>query len=221
MGGLDSDLYAAGLVLLGGFAPTPEQSVPELAGGARPKTLAVVGSAGRAMWPKLTQAPEYGTSPHPIDTWSSRVLSSIACDRGAEVVFPFDGPPFWPFQQWVMALPGMSRSPLGVVVHARYGPWFALRGALLFPEAIKFETQDEGPGPCPGCVEKPCLDACPSGALTREHAFEADTCRAYVRENANKDCAERGCLVRHACPYGRDYAYLPEQARHHMAAFAV
>lgn len=217
---LKDDLEANGLVLLGGFAPKDGQTLPELADGGRPGTLAVVASAGPAMWHALKKAPEYASHPHPIDAWSKRILSEIAPRHNADVVFPFDGPPYWPFQQWIMALPGTSQSPLGVVVHSRFGPWFALRGALLFAEPLEFASLDAGPGPCPGCADKPCLDACPAGALTRESSFDAGLCRDYVRENANHDCAEKGCLVRHACPYGRDYAYLSEQAQHHMAAFA-
>ncbi len=217
---LERDLGAAGLALLGGFEPEPGEALPALSGGAIPKALAVVASAGPAMWRHVRQSAEYESDPNPIDSWSKRVLSRIAQEHGAEIVFPFEGPPYWPFQQWAMRLPAMSQSPLGVVVHSRYGPWFALRGALLFPEARDFAVGDEGPGPCPGCAGKPCLDACPAGALTRERAFDALICRDYVRENANRDCAKRGCLVRHACPYGRGYAYEPDQARHHMAAFA-
>jgi hypothetical protein len=217
---LQSDLEATGLVLLGGFSPNADQVLPELTGGARPKTIAMVGSVGPAMWDHLKAAPEFESDPHPVNAWSKRVLLELAKTHGAELVFPFDGPPYWPFQQWVMALPGTSQSPLGVVVHAKFGPWYALRGALLLDKQLEIAAPVEGPGPCPGCAEKPCLDACPSGALTRAHSFHAGVCRDYVRENANKDCAERGCLVRHACPFGRDYAYLPEQARHHMLAFA-
>lgn len=217
---LQMGLDAQGLVLLGGFEPDPGEVLPALSGGAAPKALALVASAGPAMWRQVRQSDEFQSDPNPIDSWSKRVLAGIAEEHGAEVAFPFEGPPYWPFQRWVMRLPAMSQSPLGVVVHSRYGPWFALRGALLFAEARDFAAADEGPGPCPGCAEKPCLDACPAGALTRTSAFDARLCRDYVRANQNRDCAERGCLVRHACPYGRDYAYEPGQARHHMAAFA-
>ncbi len=216
---LQSDLEETGLLLLGGFRLEPRQSAPPLADGSRPKTLCVVASAGPALWRQLTAAPEYGREAHPIDAWSKRVLVGLAHTHGAEIVFPFDGPPYWPFQQWILRLPAMSQSPLGIIVHRRYGPWFALRGALLFKDEIRFEVEDESPGPCPGCIDKPCLDACPASALTRNSAYDAGICRGYVRANESKDCAERGCLVRHACPYGREYAHSPEQAQHHMAAF--
>ena len=220
MSQLQSELEAHGLVLLGGFAPKLDQVVPDLSDGSLPKALGVVASAGPAMWAHLQQAPEHEDSPHPVNAWSARVIRDIAQAQAAEVVFPFDGPPYWPFQQWLMALPGMSQSPLGVVMSARYGPWFALRGALLFAETHAFPAPDEGPGPCPGCADKPCLDACPVEALTRQSAFNAGRCREHVRSRPEAHCATRGCLVRHACPWGQDYAYLPEQANHHMRAFA-
>lgn len=216
---LQTDLEANGLVLLGGFEPEGNQTVPALSNGARPAALLLVGSAGPAIWEHFTRSPEFALPEHPLDHWTQLVVGEIASRHGAEAAFPFGGPPYWPFQQWGLRCGSMSQSPLGVLVHPRYGPWFAFRGALLFAEPLDAGLPDDGPGPCPACAGKPCLDACPSGALTRTSSYDAEICRCYVRENANHDCAERGCLVRHACPFGRDHAYSRPQASFHMRAF--
>ncbi|MGE0611616.1 MAG: hypothetical protein AB7O70_04630, partial [Hyphomicrobiales bacterium] len=130
---------------------------------------------------------------------------------------PFEGPPFWPFQRWAMRAGGFSQSPLGVLAHARYGPWIAFRGALLSPDPCP--EPPPAPGPCENCTGKPCLDACPADALSRGHSYDPGACRAHVAHDGWETCGARGCLVRHACPAGRDFAYAPEQARFHMTAF--
>ena len=217
---LSHKLEATGLVLLGGFVPDAKSALPQLTDCGTPASILLVGSAGPAVWEHFSKSPEFELPQHPLDNWTERVVGEIAAWQGAEAVYPFGGPPYWPFQQWGLRCRNMSTSPLGVLVHRRYGPWFAFRGALLYAQDVTSGLPHVEEGPCPSCEDKPCLDACPAGAITREHGFEADTCRNYVRENANHDCAERGCLVRHACPYGRDYAYLRPQASFHMRAFA-
>ena len=216
---LQQDLSAEGLTWLGGFATTPEDTLPETTPGARPATLALVGNAGSAMWRAFQAAPEFAIRPDPMNAWTRRVLTDIAQRHGAQVVFPFDGPPYWPFQQWALRAGGVSQSPLGLLVHGTYGPWLAYRGALLFDAAVALPAPEPASGPCETCAEKPCLDACPAGALTRQSSYDVGACRGYVASDPEPDCAARGCLVRHACPFGRDYVYDPAQARFHMAAF--
>lgn len=170
------------------------------------------------MWPHFTASAEFGDgAPDPLNRWSERVLRRIASDHGAGLLLPFEGPPYWPFQQWAMRAGTMSRSPLGVLAHGTWGLWFAFRGALLLDGEVP--ASSPAGGPCETCREKPCLDACPADALTRHHGFEPAPCRAHVAGAGRESCARLGCLVRHACPFGADYAYAPEQAAFHMAAF--
>lgn len=208
----------AGLAVLGLCAAQADDALPPLTAGAGAQSLLLVGNAGAAMWPHFTASREYADGrPDPLNRWSARILSRIAESHGAGLLLPFEGPPYWPFQRWAMRTGTMSRSPLGVLAHGQWGLWFAFRGALLLPGPAS-EPEASG-GPCETCAEKPCLDACPADALTREKAYEPETCRSHVAGEGQETCARIGCLIRHACPFGRDHAYCPDQATFHMRAF--
>lgn len=219
MSRIGNALATHGLTILGVAEARADDGLPEAAPGEPARSIVLAGNAGSAFWPDFTGSPEYADGqPHPLNRWSARVLGGIAEAQGVGVVFPFQGPPYWPFQQWARRAGNVSPSPLGVLAHRVWGLWFAYRGAFLLPERVAPLEAPEG-GPCETCLEKPCLEACPAGALTRETAYRADTCRAHVAGAGADTCGARGCQVRHACPFGRDYAYVPAQAAFHMAAF--
>ena len=200
-------------------AVEPDDALPEAAPGRPALTLLLAGNAGSAFWPQFAASAEYSDgAPDPLNRWSARVLGDIARKHGVSVVFPFDGPPYNPFQQWALRAGNVSRSPLGVLAHRTYGLWFAYRGAFLLPETLDGKRERTG-GPCEACVDKPCLDACPAAALTRAQSYAVATCRSHVAGAGAETCGRRGCLIRHACPFGQDYAYGGEQAAFHMAAF--
>lgn len=216
---LESALEQTGLVLFGFCPALPDDRLPDLPGGVPASLIALIGNAGSSLWPHFTASAEFADGrADPLDRWSRRVLSRIAEGCGAGLLLPFEGPPYWPFQQWALRTESASQSPLGVLTHRVWGPWFAFRGALLLSGPAPRPAKEGGP--CGDCAEKPCLDACPAGALTRTHGFDAAACRAHVAGEGRATCASLGCLVRHACPYGREYAYLPAQAAFHMKAFA-
>lgn len=202
----------------------PGDGLADIAPGAPARALVPVVNAGSDFWPHFTASPEFADGkPDPLNRWTRRVVSAIAASLGAGAVFPFDGPPFLPFQQWALRTGTVSPSPLGVLAHRTWGPWFAFRGALVFGDAFEPEptAREPGGGPCEACAEKPCLDACPAGALGRTHGYRPAVCRSFVAADGAASCGARGCLVRHACPVGRDFAYRPEQARFHMRAFVA
>ncbi|MEL6677498.1 MAG: ferredoxin, partial [Pseudomonadota bacterium] len=86
--------------------------------------------------------------------------------------------------------------------------------------ALRFEGSVEAHAaepPCPTCPA-PCTTACPVGAFGGG-AYDVETCRAHVRSPAGSACRDGGCLARHACPVGADFAPPPAQAHHHMGSF--
>lgn len=215
---LTANLAAHGLSPLGHFEPEPSDNLPDISSGMPASTVVLAGNAGSAFWPLFEASAEYSDGrPDPLNRWSARVLREIADKYGLGLLLPFEGPPWWPFQQWGLRAGNVSRSPLGVLAHHDHGLWFAYRGAFLLPETL--ESVEASGGPCETCAEKPCLAACPAGALSAAKSYDVELCRAHVAGAGSTTCAARGCLVRHACPFGQDHAYLPEQAGFHMRAF--
>lgn len=215
---LSSKLRPSGLVLRGAFAPVPEDGLPELADGSPARAVVLVGNVGPAMWACFEQSPEAADgAPDPLDRWSARVIGALAAQVGATALFPFTGPPWWPFQSWARRAEPVAPSPLGILIHPDYGLWHAYRGALLCgePPVQAWPVRDDRPSPCLTCAAKPCLTACPVGAVTAQ-AYDVAACTRHVTAPAGAACTQTGCLARHACPVGTAFRYPPAQAAHHM-----
>ncbi|MEM5583631.1 hypothetical protein WNZ15_14295 [Roseibium sp. AS2] len=215
----EKDLAAAGFLCLGGFAPGVGDSVPALAGGDRPNTLLLVGSTGPSIWPVLTKSPEWADgAADPLDRYTARVLGALAQSHGFEALFPFEGPPYHPFQQWAAACGGFSPSPMGVLAHRDFGPWAGFRAAFLTAGTLDAPRGADGSGPCETCADKPCLAACPANALSLSEGYDVPRCRDHLSQSRAFDCWS-GCLARRACPYGTPHRQDPASARFHMESF--
>jgi ferredoxin len=216
---LEQDLAAAGFLLLGGFAPDGSVAVPPLRSGKEAKSLLLIGSTGPSIWPHLTASPEYRSGqPDPLDRYTRRSLLELAEASGYEPVFPFEGPPYYPFQQWALKCGGFSQSPMGVLAHHDYGPWSGFRAAFLSSEPLWTGTSDGLPGPCETCEDKPCIAVCPAEALSLETGYDVPACRTHLSEDRVQACWT-GCLARRACPVGRHHSQAPDNARFHMESF--
>ncbi len=219
-----ADLAAAltpyGFILRGGFAPRPEDGVPGLADGRAAAAVLMVGNAGGAMWQAFAADPavERGGA-DPLDDWTRDRIAPIAAAFGARAAFPFGGPPWLPFQRWAMRAEPVHPSPLGILIHPRYGLWHAYRAALIFAEPIAGLRQEPAAAsPCATCVPKPCLGTCPVGAFGAG-GYDVPACAAHVRSDAGGDCRDAGCRARRACPVGPEYAYPAAAGAFHIAAF--
>ncbi len=201
---------AEGLHLLGGFHPEPGDGAPEGCG-----TLLLLGPDGAAFWARVTGSTEFGDGrADPLNRWSERVIGGLATRFGAGALFPFGGPPWLPFLAWAVRSGQAWASPVGLLVHARDGLFVSYRGALAFAERL--DLAPAGVQPCTTC-ERPCVSACPVGALT-EGGYDVPVCHAYLETEAGADCRMRGCAVRRACPVGQGQR--PEaQSAFHMRAF--
>lgn len=215
-----SDLLARNsMILRGGFLFRQDEAAPAGMSGGPARAILLVGQAGDAPWPHFVRwRQSHPDVTNPLDTWSREAIGAVAQAVGARAVSPSDRP-YLPFQQWAMRAEGLKPSPLGILMHPRYGLWHAYRGALLFEEEI--EIPDAGPKVhlCDTCAGKPCLKACPVGAYSVS-GFDHAGCLSHVRGGQGGPCRSGGCLDRNACPYGTEYRYRPEAQAFHMAAFA-
>lgn len=212
-------LSAHGLVLRGGFNFAGAEKAPSDLSGAAAKSILLVGQAGAAPWPHFLRWVEKQSQPidDPLDRWSREVIGAVAGKFGARAVSPSDRP-YLPFQQWAMRAEGLKPSPLGILMHPKYGLWHAYRGALLFEDEIALQEPRDMIHLCDTCLEKPCLKSCPVEAYAAD-GFAHETCLAHVRGQNGEPCRTGGCLDRNACPYCTDYRYPAEVQAFHMAAF--
>jgi len=209
-------LRAQGLALRGAFHCDPEEA-PPLPDGRRAGTLVLAGQAGASSWERFTR--ERRDEPDPLDAWSARALAAVAERFAAAFVLPRPG---LPFQRWAQRAEALQPSPLGLLIHPEYGLWHAYRGALLFAERLALAPPAAPARPCDACDARPCLRACPVGAFAPAGPavrYDAAGCVAHVASPAGRECRERGCRARRACPVGAAYAYGGDQQRFHMEAF--
>ena len=195
---------------LGWFAPVPEDRVPHDA-----RFAVLIGNTGQQMFRRFAR--ECDPKCDKLDDWCRKVIGGLARDLDARAVFPFDKPPL-PFLTWARRGGAGHVSPLRLNIHPQYGLWHAYRAALLFPVAFDLPPLSPGPHPCETCRDKPCLTACPVNAFSPQ-GYDIVACVDHLSSAPDRDCMSGGCLARRACPVGRAYTYMPDQAQFHMNAF--
>ena len=180
-------------------------------------TLVLLGPAAD-FWPTFTASETYRDGqPDPIDRWSTTSITAIADTLGARPIFPFGGPPYAPFLDWAKASGRAWNSPVGMLVHDQTGLMVSYRGALAFDTRLDLTAQ-KFHNPCDTCDDKPCLTACPVGALGADD-YDVPACHIYLDTNAGSNCLTQGCLVRRACPASIGAHRLAAQSAHHMRHF--
>jgi len=213
-------LQPFGLIVLGSLPVTGEDGMADLDGGLPVRGLLLIGNGGSSLWPVFSRSAEFADGgADPLDRWSLRVGNELAATLGGRAIFPFEGPPFPPFLSWAAKTGTAVSSRLSLFTHLGFGLWHAYRFALAVPESPgRPPTGREFESPCLQCVEQPCLAACPVSAFSGP-AYRSDLCIDYLHNDADSACRRLGCASRRACPAGRAYTYVPEQARFHMDAF--
>ena len=159
-----SGIHVRGVVIFS------EGEGPRLEDGGKARSVLLLGQVGGSMWPSFTAWRQSYAGPHPLDAWSKATILPVAEMVGATAYFPSDEP-WQPFQRWAMEADGLRSSPLGILIHPRFGLWHGYRGALGFaeelavPDSLAPDSPEVGHA-CDGCVGRPCLSACPAGAIT-------------------------------------------------------
>lgn len=190
------------------------------------KTIVVIGNGGGEFWRGFRaycdQHPDYlHEREHPLDDYTVEIIEKALTPQLQRVgavyryVYPFR---FWTepvsFMHLARAAGLAGPSILGVVIHPHYGPWIALRAAVLVDQELDAPPPAKGFNPCPTCVERPCVAACPAGAIDPEQGWDIPACvRRRLRITA--DCVDY-CRARFDCIYGREHRYPLDELQYHQ-----
>ncbi len=223
---LETALARHGLRLRGGWIPRLEDGMASLT--ERPVAVVwMVGQVGSECWPSFADSPFAADGcPDPLDRWSQAIGETLARACGGRAIYPSDGPPYAPFQQWARRAEPLSTSPLMLQIHPQYGLWHAYRFALALPmldaqDAEVITRTQEMPATdwCLACVDQPCRSTCPVQAFV-PGTYHVDECVGHLQGAAGQDCMSSGCLARRACPVGLAFQYEPAHAAFHMRVFS-
>ena len=176
--------------------------------------LVLLGHGGRDFWERAKAAGFEGDDP--LDRYSRELAGRFMVDyvNTTEflIIYPLTDL-IVPLQQLGELAGWGSPSPIGSSIHPEFGLWFAYRVALLTNAELPLVSQPQQPSPCAACREKPCLSACPAGAVGEIGSFQLTRC-ANHRVTPFSSCAAR-CLSRLACPVGTTHRYTEEQLSYH------
>ncbi len=186
------------------------------------QTVIVIGNGGSAFWTTFRPyADRHAGDPHPLDDYTVEIIEHSLTPilkpsgRGYRYVYPFRfGTEPVSFMHLAQAAGLAGPSILGIMIHPVYGPWLALRAAVLVAHDLSHPPSAPGFNPCPSCIEKPCIQACPAGVIGARHGWNISGCAKH--RLAADQCAAF-CHARHSCVYGRKHRYPPDALRHHQA----
>ena len=186
-----------------------ETRIPRIPG----ERLVLLGMGGSALWDWMN--PRDLSDADPFDAVSRRTALEVAArfweDPAPRLLYPGDA--LIPLQQLGRWVGWSTPSPLGLDISPVFGPWFAFRAAFLTTAALPFTKPRTVVSPCDTCEDRPCIRACPVGAITKEDAFNRQVCIGQ-RLDDQKGCGIQ-CQSRLACPVGVEWRYPPAQLRYH------
>ena len=173
--------------------------------------LLVFGHGGRQLWESLGANP---AGDDPIDSYSIACVEGFMARHGLA-----DGEVLYPGSDSRIDLVAVGQllgwhfpSPAGLGIHPAYGLWSAVRVVLKTLADFAETMPPQEPSPCDGCAEKPCIRACPVGAV-REGPFDMAAC-SDERVRGNSGCTSL-CMARLACPVGARHRYDAQQVAYH------
>ena len=194
----------------------------------RARSIVAIANGGGVFWrayqKHLAANPGWDARENPLDDFTREIVEreiTAPLDRRA---IPFNT--IYPFVSAAPAVPALNfmhlgkiaglggPSIIGVVVHPAYGPWIAFRAAILLEEPIDSPGEAVGFDPCPGCVSRSCIDACPVRAVSFPNGWDVPACLTYRVENES-DCSG-GCHARIGCVLGPEHRYPDDELAYHQ-----
>ena len=170
------------------------------------QTAIVFANGGQDLWTHFLEDLRANPShlidtAHPLDDFIGRWIQSvdpnpdstrrwIQCAEEADVFVDF---------RLLSTSAGLGTpSLLGLVIHSEYGLWVSMRAVLLSTEVFESTKSNTMQSPCEQCIEKPCISACPAGAVTLS-GWSVQRCATFHGESTL--CATQ-CHSRQVCPVG-------------------
>ena len=191
----------------------------------RARSILVLGNGGGGLWHALTAHatahPGWWQREHPLDDFTQevveRMLLPALVGMGFEAVaaYPFlTHPRTFNFLE-LGRLAGLGvPSIVGVLVHPIYGPWIAFRAMILLDADLDDPGEAAGFDPCPSCIVRSCIPACPVGAVTMAAGWDVPRCTRH-RLEVEADCDNR-CHARVGCVLGPEHRYPDEELVYHQ-----
>ena len=175
------------------------------------RQLILIGHAGRQLWQSVQESGL--ESNDPIDAFSVRTVQGwfarCAPQNRYEIIYPGDAP--IGLQRLGQLAGWHHASPFMVGVDPKWGSWFAYRALALADTAFEPSRPQQSAHPCDSCAGRPCVAACPAGALAGGQ-FDLHKC-ITERKRDGSDCKST-CLARTSCPVGEAHRYCDAQMRH-------
>lgn len=181
----------------------------------------VFGNGGTHLWDNfiedLRRNPDHlRQHKHPFDDFIHRCISEadpnpepnrrwIRCAAEEDV--------FIDFRPLAHAAGIGSSSQMGLLIHPLYGLWVGLRAVLLTTEPLQVAPHKSEDSPCNNCDDKPCITACPAGAV-QTTGWDVKRCAQFHTESER--CHGR-CHSRLSCPVGFQHQHGALQHQYHNA----
>ena len=140
------------------------------------RQLLLIGNGGETFWQRSREF--VARTGHPLDEFAldtvQRFLAEVAPGVRYRVLYP--GPSLIPLQT-LGALAGWHHpSPMMVGINDYWGMWYAYRVALVADTDFTPSARVDSVSPCLTCADKPCLAACPAGALGLADGLRLERC---------------------------------------------
>lgn len=168
-------------------------------------SVIVIGNT-RALWPHIDRFVRQSPTPvsDPVDMYVEQVIGAATAGvaQVVDVRYSHEPPPRRVAIQRLAHVAGLAwLSPSHLCIHPEFGPWLALRAAIVFDQ----------PSPAPVAEPQPLCD-CATHCLPKLQQALA------VGQANSADVTEHWqdwLAMRDACPIGRQHRYSDEQIEYH------
>jgi len=193
------------------LAGLPPAVIETLGDTAAYRQLVLLGHGGKLLWDCVKAAGAGGENP--IDDFTVRSIERCFAEHlpanRYRIIYPGDQPVGL---QQLGALAGWHHAaPFMVGIDPDWGSWYAYRAVVLADTDFCPSRAVDRNSPCTSCHAKPCITACPAGAMD-SGSFALEKCIAY-RKRDDSEC-QHTCLARIACPVGSEHRYDDDQMQH-------